>query len=158
MRQPSHRAAPGAALALAAALLAAGGCVYRVDVQQGNFLYSDAVDQVQPGMTRSQVRFLLGTPMVADSFDQSRWDYVYYYKNGKTKKVFQQHLIVRFDGDKVSALERSGEPMFPSPGAAAPGATAPKNPAVPPETPATAPAGAPTPAVPSTTPPGKRSG
>jgi outer membrane protein assembly factor BamE len=149
MRQPSHRANPSAAFALAAALLAAGGCVYRVDVQQGNFLYSDAVDQVQMGMTRSQVRFLLGTPMVADSFDNDRWDYVYYYKNGKTRKVFQQHLIVRFEGDKVTALEKSGEPMFPSPGAAAPGATPPKGqPASPAATPAV-PAAPATPAAPA---------
>ena len=43
-----------------------------------------AVAQVEAGMTRSQVRFLLGTPMVADSFDQDRWDYVYFVKIGKT--------------------------------------------------------------------------
>ncbi|MCZ0955245.1 MAG: outer membrane protein assembly factor BamE, partial [Rhodospirillaceae bacterium] len=64
---------------LAVLLLAAGGCVYRIDIQQGNLLEEDAIEQVELGMTRSQVQFLLGTPMIADSFHQDRWDYTYYF-------------------------------------------------------------------------------
>ena len=59
-------------------------CVYRINIQQGNFLDQAAVDQVKAGMTRSQVRYLLGTPMVADSFNKERWDYIYYLKKGRT--------------------------------------------------------------------------
>jgi len=69
-----------ATLALAAAL---GGCVYRMDVQQGNYLEGKTVDQLQVGMTRTQVRYLLGTPLVPDCFDKDRWDYVYYFKDDK---------------------------------------------------------------------------
>ena len=55
----------------------ASGCVYRINIQQGNYLDQAAVEQVKAGMTRSQVRYLLGTPMVADSFNKERWDYIY---------------------------------------------------------------------------------
>jgi len=53
--------------------LLGSACVYRINIQQGNFLDQAAVEQVKPGMTRSQVRYLLGTPMVADSFNRERW-------------------------------------------------------------------------------------
>src|SRR5688572_9091823 len=73
--------------ALLAALLALGACVYRINIQQGNFLDPKALEQLQAGMTRSQVRFLLGTPMVADAFDPDRWDYVYYFKRGRLREA-----------------------------------------------------------------------
>ena len=63
-----------AALATLLAALALGGCVYRMDVQQGNYLEGKTVDQLQVGMTRTQVRYLLGTPLVPDVFDKDRWD------------------------------------------------------------------------------------
>ena len=67
--------------------LAASGCVYRMDIQQGNLLDREQVDQVEVGMTRSQVRFLLGTPMVIDSFNADRWDYVYSLRRGHSRTV-----------------------------------------------------------------------
>ncbi|HEV7715300.1 MAG TPA: outer membrane protein assembly factor BamE, partial [Steroidobacteraceae bacterium] len=72
------------------------GCVYRMNIQQGNFLEPRAVSQLQVGMTRSQVRYLLGTPMVPDAFDKDRWDYLYYFKKGRLKAPQQRHLIVYF--------------------------------------------------------------
>lgn len=92
-------------LALGASLLASG-CVYRINIQQGNFLNQSAVDQIRPGMTRSQVRYLLGTPMVADSFDKERWDYIYYLKKGSSSHVDSRRVTVYFDGDKVERLEK----------------------------------------------------
>jgi outer membrane protein assembly factor BamE len=86
--------------------LAAGGCVYRINIQQGNFLKQADVDQVQAGMTRSQVRYLLGTPMVADSFNKERWDYIYYLKKGRTHHVDSRRVTVYFDGDKVARLDK----------------------------------------------------
>jgi outer membrane protein assembly factor BamE len=94
--------------ARAAALVAAlflSACVYRMDVQQGNLLDAQDVDQVEVGMTRSQVRFLLGTPMVNDTFDKDRWDYVYSLRRGHERKVTQRHLVVWFEGDKVVRVE-----------------------------------------------------
>ena len=59
-------------LALAATCAGSSGCVYRMNIQQGNFLEARTVNQLQVGMTRSQVRYLLGTPMVPDAFDKER--------------------------------------------------------------------------------------
>ena len=81
------------------------GCVYRPDIQQGNLLQTSDVDQVKAGMTRSQVRYILGTPMVANPFDEQRWDYVYTFRRGRDRDVTRAHFIVRFDGDKVSSVE-----------------------------------------------------
>ena len=91
---------------LLATLLLLGGCVYRIDIQQGNFLEPGDIDQIEPGMTRSQVRYLLGTPMVDDTFNDDRWDYVYYFKRGRSRDVVQRHFVVFFEGDQVARVER----------------------------------------------------
>jgi outer membrane protein assembly factor BamE len=91
--------------AIALVALAASACVYRMDVQQGNLLDAEQVEQVEVGMTRSQVRFLLGTPMVMDAFDPDRWDYVYSLRRGHSRKVSKRHLVVWFEGDKVVRVE-----------------------------------------------------
>lgn len=96
-----------AVLALALALLC--GCVYRIPIQQGNFLERKDLDQINVGMTRSQVRYLLGTPMVADPFNDSRWDYIYYLKRARLGEPKRRHFIVYFEGDKVAKVERFGE-------------------------------------------------
>ena len=82
------------------------GCVYRINIQQGNFLDQAAVEQVKVGMTRSQVHYLLGTPMVADSFNKERWDYIYYLKKGHTRHVDSRRVTVYFDADKVAKLDK----------------------------------------------------
>ena len=84
----------------------ASGCVYRINIQQGNFLDQAAVEQVKAGMTRSQVRYLLGTPMVADSFNKERWDYIYYLKKGRSRHVDSRRVTVYFDDDKVARLDK----------------------------------------------------
>jgi outer membrane protein assembly factor BamE len=86
------------------------GCVYRPDIQQGNFLESKTVNQLQIGMTRSQVRYLLGTPMVPDLFDKDRWDYLYYFQHGRLRRPEQRHVIVYFKDDKVANFERDNVP------------------------------------------------
>jgi outer membrane protein assembly factor BamE len=86
--------------------LLASACVYRINIQQGNFLDQAAVEQVKAGMTRSQVRYLLGTPMVADSFNRERWDYIYYLKKGHTRHVDSRRVTVYFDGEKVAKLDK----------------------------------------------------
>ena len=91
---------------LGASLSLASGCVYRINIQQGNFLDQAAVETVKPGMTRSQVRDLLGTPMVADSFDKERWDYIYYLKKGRSRHVDSRRVTVYFEGDKVARLDK----------------------------------------------------
>jgi hypothetical protein len=61
-------------------------------------------------MTRSQVRYLLGTPMVADSFNKERWDYIYYLKKGRTRHVDSRRVTVYFDGEKVARLDKPTAP------------------------------------------------
>lgn len=79
-------------------------------VQQGNFLDARQVVQVKEGMTRAQVRFLLGTPMLPDAFDRDRWDYLYYLKVGRLQKAEEQRLTIYFTDDKVSRIENVGAP------------------------------------------------
>jgi len=97
-------------MSLAATSAVTTGCVYRMNIQQGNFLEARTVNQLQPGMTRSQVRYLLGTPMVPDAFDKERWDYLYYFKKGRLRKPEERHLIVYFKEDKVDKFERNNVP------------------------------------------------
>jgi outer membrane protein assembly factor BamE len=92
--------------ALLLAYLSLSGCVYRIDIQQGNLLEQADIDQIQVGMTRSQVQFLLGTPMVADSFHRDRWDYAYYFRQGRSREIERRWLVVHFDGDRVARVDR----------------------------------------------------
>jgi len=110
---------PVAAIALG---LVASGCVYRVNIPQGNFLEAKMLEQVQIGMTRSQVRYVLGTPMISDPFHPDQWDYLYYFKDGKSRAVDTRRVVVYFVDEKVAKIERpAGEfknPKLPtSPGA-----------------------------------------
>lgn len=84
----------------------ASACVYRINIQQGNFLDQAAVNQVKAGMTRSQVRYLLGTPLAADIFNKERWDYVYYLKKGRSRHVDSRRVTVYFEGEKVAKLDK----------------------------------------------------
>ena len=90
-------------------MLALAACVYRIDIQQGNLLVDEDIDQVEVGMTRSQVQFLLGTPMIADSFHRDRWDYAYYLRRGRSPDVVQRWVVVHFDNDRVARIERDLE-------------------------------------------------
>ena len=83
------------------------GCMlvtHKIDIQQGNYVDQAMVAKLKAEMTRSQVRFILGTPLIADVFHQNRWDYV--YLTGKANNVHAQHKItVIFDGDKLKQVE-----------------------------------------------------
>ena len=112
-----NRAFRRLALALAALSVSLAGCVYRMDIQQGNYLDGHAVRQLKAGMTRAQVRYLLGTPMIEDLFDHNRWDYVYFFKRGYVHKPIESRVVVYFQGGKVArfTLENvpKGSPIGP---------------------------------------------
>jgi len=74
---------------------------YRPDVQQGNVVTKEMVDQLAQGMTRDQVRFLMGTPALVSVFHQDRWDYVYLLKRGKGAEVQSRRLTVYFKDNRV---------------------------------------------------------
>ena len=107
---------PAAAL-LAVALAFLAGCdylrPYRLNIQQGNYLEAEDADQLEVGMTRGQVRFLLGTPMVSDPFNPERWDYVFFFKVGRTRDEVRSHITVWFEDDRVVKIDRpdSTDPM-----------------------------------------------
>lgn len=95
------------ALMLALALPLAGcGWIapYRMDIQQGNFLSQDMVSRLKRGMTRDQVRFVLGTPLVTDIFHANRWDYVYYLDRPGEPRV-ERRLAVFFENGRLARLE-----------------------------------------------------
>ena len=82
---------------------------HKIDIQQGNVITQDMIDKLQPGMTRSQVRFVLGTPLLIDPFRTDRWDYVYSLKKRgelleqrQLKVFFKDDKMVRYEGDVVS--------------------------------------------------------
>ena len=95
-------------LVLLCTLLSAG-CVYQAALSQGNLLDQEDIDQVEVGMTRGQVRFLLGTPMIDDPFHENRWDYVYYLRIGRDKAIFKRWISIHYDGDNVTEIVKDQE-------------------------------------------------
>ncbi len=93
-----------AATALTLGLLQ--GCAYRADLAQGNYVEQENVDRLRYGMSAEQVRFILGTPMLIDPFDSSRWYYVHYYRQGWDDPEVK-NLIVLFQG--ATLVDMSGD-------------------------------------------------
>jgi outer membrane protein assembly factor BamE len=80
--------------------------VYKIDIEQGNIITQEMIDQLRPGMTKRQVIFVMGTPLVRDPFHQDRWDYVYNYQPGggirgqeRVTMFFENDLLSHFTGD-----------------------------------------------------------
>lgn len=107
---------PTLVVSLLAAALLAGACSaydstsrkvanaitpYRINIVQGNFVSREAASQLREGMTRDQVKFLLGTPLLTDVFHANRWDYVFSFRRGNTPVVQQRRYTVFFDGDRL---------------------------------------------------------
>lgn len=89
-------------------LLALAGCsfpgVYKIDIQQGNVITQDMVDQLRPGMTMAQVRYIMGNPLISDTFNTRRWDYLYSIQLGGKKRQ-QERISLLFDAeDRLIAL------------------------------------------------------
>ena len=90
-------------------LTLSGGCVYRANLSQGNLIKQEDLDQVEVGMTRNQVRFLLGTPLVDDPFHQDRWDYVYFVRIGRDPATFKRWVTIVFENDVVAEIRADQE-------------------------------------------------
>ena len=78
--------------------------VYKIDIQQGNVATQEMIDQLRPGMTKNQVKFVMGTPLVQDTFDQNRWGYFYSYKPGGKERQ-QKIVTLYFENDRLARLE-----------------------------------------------------
>ena len=82
---------------------------YKPEIQQGNYLSQETIAQLKPGMSKEQVRFILGTPLITDVFHADRWDYVYWREaeNGKREErrialFFNEGKLDRIQGDVAS--------------------------------------------------------
>ncbi|HET7587454.1 MAG TPA: outer membrane protein assembly factor BamE [Gammaproteobacteria bacterium] len=80
------------------------GCAYAPPIRQGNYLDDDSVAKIETGMTKAQVQFALGTPMLQDPFHTGRWDYIYYVQPNNGEPIRRKHMILYFQGDKVSRI------------------------------------------------------
>ena len=92
---------------------------YRIEIQQGNYLSQEMLSQLKPGMTKDQVRFILGTPLVVDPFHAERWDYVFtrspvnstQYEYRRVAVFFDDGKLQRVDGDVVSLPANAVQPL-----------------------------------------------
>lgn len=95
-------------------LFALAGCsfpgVYKVDIQQGNVVTQDMIDQLRPGMTRSQVRFIMGNPLITDTFHANRWDYLYSIQPGGTQRQQERVSLVFNANDQLAGLAGDFKP------------------------------------------------
>lgn len=87
--------------------------VYKIDIPQGNVVTQEMVDQLRPGMTPSQVRYVLGTPLINDSFSENRWDYIYSIKQGDGQR-FQERISLFFEDGKLVRLGGDFPPGCPA--------------------------------------------
>jgi len=92
---------------LIVALTTAGCSIHQPPVQQGNVLDKEAVAQLKPGLSKRQVKFILGDPVLANPFRPERWDYVYWLKP-KSEKPTLKRISIYFDNDTVSRLDGEG--------------------------------------------------
>ncbi|MCC5796316.1 MAG: outer membrane protein assembly factor BamE [Methylophaga sp.] len=98
--------------------------VYRIDIQQGNEVSQEMISRLEPGMTKNQVAFVMGSPLLINTFQPNRWDYIYSFQPGNGPRQ-QQRITLYFDNDErleyiqgdVRVVERSEMPEFDTAGA-----------------------------------------
>jgi outer membrane protein assembly factor BamE len=94
------------------AVLLLAGCssvpslLYKIEIQQGNVITQEMVNKLKPGMTRSQVRFALGSPMISDAFHENRWDYLYRFEQ-RGRLIEQRKLTIFFEDDHLVRIDGS---------------------------------------------------
>jgi outer membrane protein assembly factor BamE len=82
--------------------------VYKIDVAQGNIVTQDLLDKLESGMSQNQVKYLLGAPLIEDTFNENRWDYYYSLKRGKTDVTKTSQVSVFFEGEGYSHYKLVG--------------------------------------------------
>jgi outer membrane protein assembly factor BamE len=78
---------------------------YRMEIQQGNYVTQEMAVQLKPGLTRDQVRFVLGTPLVSDIFHEGRWDYVFTRQRANSREIEHRRIAVFFVDGKLQRVE-----------------------------------------------------
>ena len=88
--------------------------VYRINVEQGNVVTEEMVEQLRPGLNRRQGRYIMGTPLIEDSFHEDRWDYRYLLRNGN-ELLSETQLTLWFEGDELVRVEGADAPNWDDP-------------------------------------------
>ena len=88
--------------------------VYRINVEQGNVVTEEMVEQLRPGLNRRQVRYIMGTPLIEDSFHEDRWDYRYMLRNGN-EMLSETQLTLWVEGDELLRVEGPDAPNWDQP-------------------------------------------
>jgi len=91
---------------------------YRIEIQQGNFVSQEMVSLLKSGMSKDQVRFVMGTPLITDSFHADRWDYVFRRQKANSRELEQRKVAVFFEDGRLKRIEGD---VTPAPGADAAG-------------------------------------
>ena len=78
---------------------------HRIEIQQGNFVTQEMVAQLKPGMSKDQVKFILGTPLIADVFHADRWDYVFTRIRANSRELEKRRIAVYFEDGKLKRVE-----------------------------------------------------
>ncbi|MDJ0776287.1 MAG: outer membrane protein assembly factor BamE [Gammaproteobacteria bacterium] len=76
-----------------------------MDIEQGNRIDPALIEQLEIGMSRKQVEFLLGSPAVVDLYQPDRWHYVFFYKTGEDSSIEQRQMTLTFTNDLLSSIE-----------------------------------------------------
>lgn len=92
-------------------LVATTACspVFKLNTRQGNMIDDEKLEQVEVGMTREQVHYLMGSPLVSDEFTPGRWDYVIYFRTGGGEE-YRRTVSMYFDGDTLQRIDDSNPP------------------------------------------------
>ncbi len=93
------------ALIASLVIVTLSGCLYRMDIPQGNRIDPALVDQLEIGMSRNQVEFLLGTPAIVDSYHPDQWHYIFYLKTGDDGNIAKSVMTLTFTGDLLSSID-----------------------------------------------------
>lgn len=88
--------------------------VYRINVEQGNVVTEEMVEQLRSGLNRRQVRYIMGTPLIEDSFHEDRWDYRYLLRNGN-ELLSETQLTLWFEEDELVRVEGPDAPNWDEP-------------------------------------------
>jgi outer membrane protein assembly factor BamE len=91
-------------------IVASSGCVYRLDIPQGNRIDATLLQQLEIGMSRSQVEFLLGTPAVIDLYQPDKWHYIYYLKTGDDGEIENKRMTLTFTNELLSEIDGTLNP------------------------------------------------
>ena len=91
-------------LTLVAGIITSSGCLYRMDIEQGNRINPEVINQLELGMSRSQVEFLLGEPAIVDLYHPDTWYYVYYIRLGDDYSTEKRTMSLKFENDLLSRI------------------------------------------------------